>query len=123
MIEFAFLGDEEILVVKPIGRLKAEDFEAVARAVDPQIMKAGSLRGLMIEAEDFPGWEDFAGLVAHVEFVKGHIHSIRRIAVVSDSFPSKVLPPLMGWFAKAEIRRFPGGEEKKAHDWLMEEPK
>ncbi len=65
MLKHEFLRDDGILVLKPDGALEASDFERVACELDPYIEEQGDLRGLLIEAESFPGWDDFGRDVGH----------------------------------------------------------
>jgi len=118
MLNAELLQDQGILVLAPTGPLSAADFTAAAALADPYIEQHGALRGLMIEARTFPGWENFAGLVAHLKFVRGHQAHIRRIAVVSDSALASIGPSLAQHFVKAEIRSFNSGERDKALAWL-----
>ena len=73
MIYYDLLSDRGILVVSPEGALEKDDFEMLSALVDPYIAEKGKLNGLMIEAESFPGWDDFAALVSHVRFVENQI--------------------------------------------------
>jgi hypothetical protein len=107
-----------ILVISPQGPLAADDFKALSAEVDPFIERTGELRGLMIEAEAFPGWDGFGGLTAHLRFVRDHHRSIRRVAVVSDSAVLSHLPQLASHFVAAEVRHFPAAERAAALDWL-----
>jgi hypothetical protein len=70
MIQHELLHEEGISILKPEGALRAEDFGALAGAVDPYIDRHGELKGLMIEAPSFPGWENFAALLSHLRFVR-----------------------------------------------------
>ena len=85
MVSHELLRDEGILIIRPEGSLAASDFQNIAQEIDPYIEANGKLRGLMIDAEAFPGWKDFAALLAHLQFVRDHHRNIERIAAVSDS--------------------------------------
>jgi len=98
--------------------LAASDFDALSAEVNPFIERAGGLRGLLIEAEVFPGWNGFSGLTAHLRFVRDHHRSIRRVAVVSDNALLSHLPQLASHFVAAEVRHFPKAERAAALDWL-----
>jgi len=76
MIAFELLKDEGVLVVKPDSTLTADDFEAVARAVDPFILENGKLSGLLIDTPSFPGWDSFGALIEHIKFVREHHRNI-----------------------------------------------
>lgn len=118
MLRFELLRDKGILVVSPEGALEAEDFRRVAAEVDPWIAKNGPLKGLLVKAPSFPGWEDFAGLIEHLKFVRDHHRKIGRVAAVTDSSFVKVASTVAGHFAHPEIRRFKPDEEAAAMAWL-----
>ena len=118
MLRHELLRDRGILILKPEGALRAEDFATLAGVVDPYIEERGGLDGLMIEAPSFPGWEDFAGLVSHLRFVRDHHRLIRRIAVVSDSKLLAFAPKLANHFVSAEVRAFDGAERAAALAWI-----
>jgi hypothetical protein len=118
MIQHQLNQADGILTVVPEGPLAAEDFKALGAEVDPFIERTGGLRGIMIEAEAFPGWDGFAGLTAHLRFVRDHHRLIQRVAVVSDSAILAHLPQLASHFVAAQVRHFPHAERAAALDWL-----
>jgi len=118
VIEYELQRDERILIIRPQGKLSSEDFEKVAAEVDPFIEEHGSLAGLMVEAESFPGWEDFAGLLAHFRFVREHHRKIARVAMVSGSGVLSVAPRIATHFVAADVRHFPFDKRDAALAWL-----
>ena len=106
MLHHDLLRDKGILVLTPEGALQAEDFTALAAVVDPYIEQHGSLKGLLLEAPSFPGWEDFAALVSHLRFVRDHHRRVRRIAVVTGSALLAAAPKIASHFVSAQIRAF-----------------
>jgi hypothetical protein len=118
MIRHELLKEKGLLVIKPDGALRAEDFSALASAVDPYIEQHGELKGLMIEAPSFPGWENFAALVSHLRFVRDHHRRIQRIAVVSDSALLAALPKIAGHFVSAQVRTFDSADRAAALAWI-----
>lgn len=122
MIEHNLLKDKGILVLRPKGPLRADDFAAVTKEVDPYLDAAGPLRGILLEAASFPGWADVAAFLAHIRFVRGHHRRIRRIAVVTDSDVLAVVPPLVARFVGPDIRRFPPSDREAALQWLESAP-
>ena len=118
MIQYELLQEKGILILKPEGTLQAEDFTALAGAVDPYIEQHGDLAGLMIEAPSFPGWENFAALLSHLRFVHDHHRRIRRIAVVSDSTLLAVAPKIASHFVSAEVRTFDAADRAAALAWI-----
>ena len=85
MINHELLKAEGILILAPEAPLESTDFEGLAREIDPFIETNGKLHGVMIDAKSFPGWKDFAAMVAHLKFVKNHHQKIQKLAIVTDS--------------------------------------
>jgi len=122
MIEAKLFREEGVVEVLPSGALKAVDFEQLAALVDPFIEAQGELKGLMIVAERFPGWDSLGALIEHVRFVREHQKLIRRVATVSDGATLTILPLLAKHFVKAEVRHFPFAERDAAMEWLRQTP-
>jgi hypothetical protein len=119
MIKFELLKDAGMLVVQPQSALSADDFQEVARVVDPYIGERGKLTGLLIEAASFPGWESFGALIEHLRFVHDHHRNIDRVAAVTDDAFLKIAPRIAQHFAHPEIRVFRTDEKDKALAWLQ----
>ncbi len=119
MLKHELRAEEGILIVRPEGRLSAEDFERVAADADAHIEAHGALNGLMIHARRFPGWEDLYAVMGHLKFVRHHHRKIRRVAVVSDSTILHYAPRIASHFVSAEIREFPFDAEDAALAWLV----
>jgi MFS superfamily sulfate permease-like transporter len=120
MVEHELKQAEGILILRPKGSLEAADFENLARQIDPHIEANGKLNGILLDAESFPGWKDFAALLAHLRFVRDHHRKVQRIAVVSDSAFLAFAPRFASHFVQADIRRFPHDQRQSALDWLQE---
>ena len=118
MVKSELLKDKGVLIVSPEGPLAASDFEHLAREVDPYIEQNGRLHGLMVHAEFFPGWANFAALLSHLKFVKDHQSKIEKVAAVSDSGFLKIIPSVASHFVKAEVRHFDYHDKEKALEWL-----
>lgn len=118
MLTHQLIQDDGLLFVSPRGPLAVEDFERLATEVDPYLEANGELRGLMIESQSFPGWENLAGLLSHLRFVRDHHRQIARVAVVSDGAFLSVAPRLADHFVAAEVRHFAAGERDAAIKWL-----
>jgi hypothetical protein len=119
MLRFDLLRDRGVLVLKPEGALRREDFTALAAAVDPFLEESGELRGVLVDAPSFPGWADFAALVSHVRFVRDHHRRVRRVALVTDSPVLAVAPAIARHFVSAEVRRFEPANRADALAWIV----
>jgi hypothetical protein len=120
MVEHNLMRVEGILVIRPQGRLEAADFEKLAREIDPYIEANGQLNGLLIDAESFPGWKDFAALIAHVKFIREHHRKIQKVAVVTDGSFLSVAPRFAAHFVQADVRHFSHAQRDEAFAWLRE---
>ena len=120
-LEFELLEEQGLLVLKPRDELEANDFERVAKEVDPFIDRVGGLAGLVVITEEFPGWDDFAAFTAHFRFVREHHGSIRRVALVTSSRFLAALPRLAGLFVDAEVKQFPMDQRAEALAWAAGE--
>jgi len=118
MLHYELHRAESILIVKPVGPLESADFENLVREVDPYLREKGKLKGLMIYAKSFPGWDDFAAFLSHMKFVKHHHKKIRRIAAVTGSGFLSILPQVATHFVQAEIRHFDYDDKESALQWL-----
>jgi len=118
MIEAQLLREDGILVVSPVDMLEATDFERLRLLADPYIEQHGELKGLLIDVETFPGWEDFSGLLSHLRFVNDYQQRIDRVAAVTDNGFLAILPKVADYFAAAEVRHFDYTDRGLALNWL-----
>ena len=118
MIEAKLLREDGILVVSPVDTLEATDFERLRLLVNPYIEEHGELKGLLIDVETFPGWEDFPGLLSHLRFIHDYQQRIERVAAVTDNDLLAILPQVSDYFAAAEVRRFDYTDRDLALNWL-----
>lgn len=120
MLDHELLREIGILILHPLSPLQADDFESLAKVVDPYIEQTGSLRGIMIEAPSFPGWDSFAALISHLKFIRDHHRLVAKIAAVSDSAFLSIAPQIAKHFVNAKVRHFPANERETALAWLCE---
>ena len=119
MLNITLNEDHRIVIIEPEGKLSANDFQSAVTIIDPFIGEAGSINGLIIAAEKFPGWEDFSALVSHLFFVKEHHKKITTVAFVSDAAIGKIAERLVKHFVSAEIKAFSYNEIEQAKAWII----
>ncbi len=112
------LKQERILILSPEDKITVSDFQEVSNQVDPFIEANGTLNGLMIEAQSFPGWENASSMMAHFRFVKDHHKDIKRVALVSDDDMASHMPKFASHFVSSELKHFKHEDKAKALDWL-----
>jgi len=122
MIDHTLDRLHSILYVKPKTSLEKADFEKLATTVDPYIKEAGGLAGLIIDAPNFPGWENLGAMASHFCFVRDHHRHIKKIGLVTNSALGNVAQHLASHFVSAEIKHFPSGESEKAKQWILNQP-
>jgi len=108
---------EGVVVVEPTGALRAEDFDALAMVVDAWIEAHGELRGIVVHAREFPGWENLGSFFRHVRFVRDHHRSVRRVAVSAGGALAALAPRVAEQFVKAEVKGFGYDELDRAIEW------
>lgn len=118
MINAQLLREEGLLIVSPVHKLEATDFDRLRLLVDPYIEAHGEIKGLLIDAESFPGWEDFSGLLEHLRFVRDYQQRIRQVAAVTDNGFLAILPKVADYFAAAKVRHFDYQDRDRALIWL-----
>ena len=121
MIQVELDYDTCIATVTPSASLNEKDFLNLANEVDPFIEKEGQLNGLIIKVESFPGWEDFAGLLSHLQFVRDHHKKIGKVAAVSDGMIISIMPRIVDHFVNAKVKYFPYESLDEALEWVRSE--
>ena len=121
-LRFELVEEQGVLIMQPNGELEAADFDRLSARLDPYLEEAGALGGMMIVAEHFPGWDDFAALTSHVRFVREHHQKIRRVALVTSDALVSVIPRFASLFVDAEIRAFPMHARDEALLWVGDRP-
>jgi hypothetical protein len=119
VIEHSLDEKNAILHIRPKAALAKADFEGIAALVDPYIEKHGKLAGIVVEFDEFPGWQSLGALAAHLRFVREHHRLVRRIGVVTNFALAEIAPKLASHFVAAEIRHFPAGQAEAAKAWIL----
>jgi len=119
MLQIKFDRDAGIVTVTPSVPLNENDFSVLASEVDPYIEKEGKLNGLIIQVESFPGWENFAGLISHLKFIREHHKKIEKVAAVSDGKIVSIMPQIVDHFVNAKVKYFPYENLDEAILWVQ----
>jgi len=118
MLNYELRHDEGILMLHPEGPLEAADFISITSQVDTYLAGHGKLHGVLIHAKSFPGWQDFAAMLAHLKFLKEHIQKIEKVAVVADGALANIMPDIANHFVHAQVQHFDFAHEDAAWDWI-----
>jgi len=120
MLNYELRHDDGILVLNPDGPLEAADFTTLANQVDTFLEQHAKLHGVLIHAQSFPGWDDFGAMLAHVKFIKEHLHRIEKVAVVVDCGLANIVPKIANYFVHAQVHHFDFEQENEAWIWLKQ---
>ena len=121
MIEHRIIEGKGIVVVEPISSLSSGDFRSLSETVDAYLAEHPTIRGLLSHSKEFPGWESFAGLTAHIRFINDHHQKVERVALVTDSSMGSMAKTLAKHFVSAEVRHYPYADLDDAMEWLESE--
>lgn len=116
-LDHRLLPERGVLVLEPKGKLRIEDFDAVAATVDAWLETNRVLQGVVVHVPSFPGWESVGSFLRHVTFVRDHHRRIRRVAIAADGTVAEFVAGSVGHFVEAEVRRFPHAAFEAALDW------
>ena len=119
MLQIKLDKNAGIVTVTPSAPLNEQDFTYLASEMDPYIEKEGKLNGLIIQVESFPGWENFAGLISHLKFIREHHKKIEKVAAVSDGKIVSIMPQIVDHFVNAKVKYFPYENLDEAILWVQ----
>jgi len=108
----------QVVSVEPTGAMQESDFKELDDVIDPLISKHGSLQGLLIHTKNFPGWADFAGLLANRRFWVDHHKNIARVALVTDSDLGGAAEAITRLLKLVDAKHFAYTDFKDARAWV-----
>ncbi|MEO8361930.1 MAG: STAS/SEC14 domain-containing protein [Vicinamibacteria bacterium] len=114
------LPESGVIVVEVAGPLRAQDFDSLALTADTWIAAHGDLRGIVIHAREFPGWENLGSLFRHIRFIRNHHRKVARVALAAEGKLASLAPRLAEHFVKAEVKSFPYDALESAIAWAEE---
>ena len=117
MIEFK--EDDNVFYIKVLGKIEQGDFEQnIREAAEDAITEYGKIRGILIDARDFEGWEDFPALMEHIGFIRELDDAVYRVAIIGDQTWQKLIPPVASLFLQPVVKRFDPEHADEATEWV-----
>ena len=95
------------------GSLRKADLDALTARFDAKVAAGGPVPNLVIQSPSFPTWSNFAALMEHLRFIRGHHRQIEKVALVSDARALDVAPRIARLFVSARLRHFPGRRARR----------
>lgn len=122
MLDVKIDRTNHVAVIVPDGPLSESDFKAASQKIDALIEETGNLKGIVVHAKSFPGWDSIAALIAHLRFIKDHHEKLSRVALATESVAAHIAEIFAGHFVMAEIRIFSYDDLAKATQWVIAYP-
>jgi len=119
-MDISYRQHEGILRVEPAGSLSENDFEELAEALERLGDGDADLNGILIHTPEFPGYEEFGDLLAHVDFVREYGDRVPKVALCTDSPIGPLIESIGDLFADAEVERFGYDDQLEAEEWLLQ---
>jgi hypothetical protein len=104
-------------LLQPVGSLRKADLDALTERFDARVAAGGPPPNLVIQSPSFPTWSNFAALMEHLKFIRGHHRQIEKVALVSDARALDVAPRIARLFVSARLRHFPADALQAALAW------
>ncbi|WP_172592411.1 SpoIIAA family protein [Nitrosomonas supralitoralis] len=108
-----------LIEIKIKNTLQTDDFMALGEKADKLIDEYGSIRVLM-NAEDFNGWENTDAAEKHFSFVKAHHVKVERLAIIAGHMWQHWIAAMARVFMHPEIKVFDKNQLEAARNWLKQ---
>lgn len=118
MIMHQLKREEGILYLEPRDEIRSQDFDSVKSELDDFLREGGTLRGVLIDVPEFPGWKDMEALTSHLNFVKEHHGKVRRVAVLTEDSVLTSSAPALDVLVDADLKTFGPSDRNAAEEWL-----
>jgi SpoIIAA-like len=104
-----------LLNIHLIGKLTKADYQDFVPRMDEAFGRYPKVR-MLVEMEDFEGWEPGAAW-EDLKMGVRHFNHIERVAMVGDKKWEEWMATLCKPFTTAKVRYFPRQQSMEAHDW------
>ncbi|AYF44072.1 SpoIIAA-like protein [Halobacteriovorax sp. BALOs_7] len=118
-IEFHFDSNDNILTVTPTEALNISDFETLQTLLNQVYKETDIISGVILNTQNFPGWEDLRSMLRHFEFLKDNRYHFEKVAICTDNrFIQKALPTVIKHLEDIDAQIFKYGAIDEARNWL-----
>jgi len=119
MLAYHLNPETGIVELRPRGPLEAQDFTSLWLTMKSYIEDHGRLRGLLLELDRFPGFDDWDAIAAQIRFVRRNLPKVDRIALLTDNPWLEPLPDVLRLLTPLEVKRFPLERQGDAFAWIV----
>jgi len=119
MLAYHLNPETGIVELRPRGPLEAQDFTSLWLTMKSYIEDHGRLRGLLLELDRFPGFDEWDAIAAQIRFVRRNLPKVDRIALLTDNPWLEPLPDVLRLLTPLEVKRFPLERRGDAFAWIV----
>ncbi len=116
-LNFHLNEEKGVLLLEVTKSLTVSDFEVMTDKVDHWLAKHKQLKGLVIHAKKFPGWENLGSFISHVGFIMDHHRKIRHLGLCVDGELPELAAQVAKHFVEAKVQSFHYNELDAALNW------
>jgi len=109
-------AEDKTVAVRASGRPSQADYQAFVPELERLIREHGRIR-VLFALDGLQPW-DLAGLWQNVDFDKGQLSAIERVALLGNSGWQQLIGMFLGPSAGKRIRCFDRSQESEARTWL-----
>lgn len=119
MIGLQITEQNSIIHATPLGRISESDIkDTVGPQVDKMLRRYAHIKGVLIDASDFEGWEDFSAFIAHMAFIRDHHDKIGKVAIMNCHKYRDVLQYVTALVPDTKFHFYDKQQEEEAEQWL-----
>lgn len=116
-VSHRLFGDDGVVVIEVKKMLRSFDFDPVVNGVNSWLADGHELKGLVIHAHDYGGWEKLSAFFRHLQFQGDAEQKLGRVALSGDLGVASLAPLLSQHFVRAEVDTFGYDDLKAAIAW------
>lgn len=118
-IEFHFDKNDNILTLTSFHPLRINDFEKIQNLLNQVYKETKNISGVILNTEQFPGWDDLRSLLRHFEFVKENRKHIEKVGIcTSNELIRNSATVVSKHLESVDIAVFEYGAINEARNWL-----
>ncbi|MCV6603794.1 MAG: STAS/SEC14 domain-containing protein [Porticoccaceae bacterium] len=121
MISCSLFEDIGVCLLELAEHISEGDMQEARDQINEYLGSHPDLSGLVVHAEFFPWWSEFAALVGQLSFAGNHHQTLVRVAICSDVDVEDLLPAIGKHFFAAEVKSFKGDQVSEALHWAQGE--
>ncbi|MGI4992292.1 STAS/SEC14 domain-containing protein [Halobacteriovorax sp. GFR7] len=118
-IEFHFDKNDNILTLTSFHPLRVNDFEKIQNLLNQVYKETKIISGIILNSEQFPGWDDLRSLLRHFEFLKDNRKHIEKVGIcTSNQLIRNSASVVSDHLDSVDVAVFEYGAINEARNWL-----